>query len=195
MLVTAENHVPDALKITGMNTYTNDSTGSRVAWARKQKLVQDADGRRRPMNGHELAAAVGVRNVYISQIENNHRIPSRDVLQKIAETLGVTVGFLLMETDIPQPAGVKPETPVYFSEEADAAAKLIDDVPPEKRREMLAVLRVMAESALATDTKDSAGENGGRVIYLPYHPSADNPVRDRLIQSALLPQSGEVMRS
>ena len=195
MIVAAENHAPPALKITDMNTYTNDSTGTRIAWARKQKMVQDADGRRRPMNGHELAAAVGVRNVYVSQIENNHRIPSRDVLQKIAETLGVTVGFLLMETDIPQPAGVEPETPVYFSEEADAAAKLIDDVPPEKRREMLAVLRVMAESALATDTKDSAGENGGRVIYLPYHPSADNPVRDRLIQSALLPQTGEVVRS
>jgi len=187
MLVTAENHAPDALKITGMNTYTNDSTGSRVAWARKQKQVQDADGRRRPMNGHELAAAVGVRNVYISQIENNHRIPSRDVLQKIAEALGVTVGFLLMETDNPQPAGVEPEMPVYFSEEADAAAKLIDDVPPEKRREMLAVLRVMAENALADGAKNSSEQNGGRVIYLPYHPSVDNPVRDRLIQSTMLP--------
>ena len=75
MLANTENYVPDALKITDMNTYTNDSTGSRVAWARKQKTVQDADGRRRPMNGHELADAVGVRNVYISQIENNHRIP------------------------------------------------------------------------------------------------------------------------
>ena len=188
MLVAVGNHAPDALKITGMNTYTNDSTGARVAWARKQKQVQDADGRRRPMNGHELAVAVGVRNVYISQIENDHRIPSREVLQKVAEVLGVTVGFLLMETDNPHPAGAEPETPVYFSEEADAGAKLIDDVKdPAKRRETLAVLRVMAESALATDTKDSAGENGGRVIYLPYHPSADNPVRDRLIQSAMLP--------
>ena len=187
MIVAAENHAPPALKITDMNTYTNDSTGTRIAWARKQKMVQDADGRRRPMNGHELAAAVGVRNVYVSQIENNHRIPSRDVLQKIAEVRGVTVGFLLMETDIPQPAGAAPETPVYFSEEADAAAKLIDDVPPEKRREMLAVLRVMAENVLADGAKDSGEQNGGRVIYLPYHPSADNPVRDRLIQSAMLP--------
>ena len=195
MIVVAENHAPPALKITDMNTYTNDSTGTRIAWARKQKMVQDADGRRRQMNGHELAAAVGMRNVYVSQIENNHRIPSRDVLQKIAEVLGVTVGFLLMETDIPQPASAEPETPVYFSEEADAAAKLIDDVPPEKRREMLAVLRVMAENALADRAKDSDAQNGGRVIYLPYHPSADNPVRDRLIQSALLPQTGEVVRS
>ena len=75
MIVAAENHAPPALKITDMNTYTNDSTGTRIAWARKQKMVQDADGRRRQMNGHELAAAVGVRDVYVSQIENNHSIP------------------------------------------------------------------------------------------------------------------------
>ncbi len=196
MIAIQANYVPAGLKIEGMNTYTNDSTGSRIAWARKQKTVQDADGRRRPMNGHELAAAVGVRNVYISQIENNHRIPSRDVLLKIAEVLGVTVGFLLMETDIPQPVSAEPEVPVYFSEEADAGAKLIDDVKdPAKRREMLAVLRVMAESVLADGAKDSGGEEASRVIYLPYHPGGENPVRDRLIQSALLPQSGEVVRS
>ena len=51
---------------------------------------------------HELAAAVGVRNIYVSQIENNHRIPSRDVLQKIAEALG-DGRFLLMETDNHKP--------------------------------------------------------------------------------------------
>ncbi len=123
MLVAAENYTPDGLKIGGMNTYKNDSTGTRISWARRQKQVQDSDGRRRPMNGHELAAAVGVRNVYISQIENNHRIPSREVLLKIAEVLGVTVGFLLMETDIPQPVSAEPETPVYFSEEADAGGQ------------------------------------------------------------------------
>jgi len=132
MLVAAENYVPAGLKIDGMSTYTNDSTGSRIAWARKQKQVQDADSRRQVVPAHGPAAAVGVRNVYISQIENDHRIPSRDVLLKIAETLGVTVGFLLMETDVPQPAGADVETPVYFSEEADAAARLIDDVPPRE---------------------------------------------------------------
>lgn len=172
----------------------NDSTGTRIAWARKQKTVQDADGRRRPMTGHDLAAVVGVRNVYISQIENDHRMPSREVLQKIAEALGVTVGFLIMETDIPQPAGGEPEAPIYFSEEADAAAKLIDAAPPDKRIEMLAVLRVMAGNVSVSAAKNSGAENREGGIYLTYHPSADNPVRDRLIQSALLSQAGEVVR-
>ncbi len=197
MLATTGNYAPGALKIEGMSTYSNDSIGSRIAWARKQKSVQDSEGRRRQMNGHDLAAAVGVRNAYISQIENNHRIPSREVLQKVAEVLGVTVGFLLMETDNPQPAGAEVEpAPIYFSEEADTAAKLIDDVrDPVKRREMLAVLRVMAEHSLVDAANDSDGQNGGRVIYLPYRPDGANPVRDRLIQSALLPQASEVIRS
>ena len=75
-----------------MNTYMNDSTGTRIAWARKQKTVQDADGRRRPMTGHDLAAAVGVRNVYISQIENDRRMPSREVLQKNSRSAGGNSG-------------------------------------------------------------------------------------------------------
>lgn len=190
MIAAVENYAPAGLKIAGMSTYTNDSTGTRIAWARRQKMVTDADGRRRAMNGHELAAAVGVRNVYVSQIENNHRIPSRDVLLKIAEALGVTVGFLLMETDVPQPVGAEPETPVYFSEEADTAAKLIDDAPPDKRREMLAVLRVMAESAL---------KNGAAGVVANDEPNEGSHLissfTQRLIQSALLPQSSEVVRS
>lgn len=178
----AGNYAPDALKMVGMDTYNTDSTGSRIAWARKQHR----------MSGHDLARAVGVRNVYISQIENDHRIPSRQVLQQIAEALGVTVGFLLMETDTPQPAGAESEPgPVYFSEEADAAARLVDDAPPEERARMLAVLRAMSSTATANN---SVQENGGRVIYLPYQPGMANPVRDRLIQSALLPQQGEVAR-
>ena len=177
----------NAATIEVMGTYSNDSPGARIAWRRKQLK----------MSGHNLAAAVGVRNVYISPIETNHRIPSREVLQKVADVLGVTVGFLLMETDNPQPAGAEVEpAPIYFSEEADTAAKLIDDVrDPVKRREMLAVLRVMAEHSLVDAANDSDGQNGGRVIYLPYRPDGANPVRDRLIQSALLPQASEVIRS
>lgn len=172
------NYTPSALKIAGMNTYNTDSTGSRIAWARKQ----------RQMSGHDLARAVDVRNVYISQIENDHRIPSRQVLQQIAEKLGVTVGFLLMETDNPLPVGAEPEAgPVYFSEEADYAAKLIDTMPPEKRGEMLAVLRVMAESALAGMTS-AANDKPSESSHLI------SSFTQRLIQSALLPQSGHIER-
>lgn len=46
MLATTGNYAPGALKIEGMSTYSNDSIGSRIAWARKQKSVQDSEGRR-----------------------------------------------------------------------------------------------------------------------------------------------------
>lgn len=161
------NYAPDALKMTGMNTYNIDSTGSRIAWARKQ----------RQMSGHDLARAVDVRNVYISQIENNHRIPSRQVLQQIAEALGVTVGFLLMETDNPLPVGAELEPGPDWSEEADAAARLVEDAPPEERVRMLAVLRVMAEHALGGAAKDKPNEASHLI----------SSFSARLIQSALLP--------
>jgi transcriptional regulator with XRE-family HTH domain len=121
-----------------MSTYKNDSTGKRIAWLRKQK----------GMSGHALADAVGVRNVYISQIENDRYKPSRKKLMELAAVLDTTVGFLLMETDDPAQASTPVEPgPVYWSEEADAAAQLVDAADPEERARMLAVLQVLAGTA------------------------------------------------
>jgi DNA-binding transcriptional regulator YiaG len=48
------------LKMGSMDTkYNTDSVGARIAWMRKQ----------RKMTGHDLARALGVRNVYVSQID------------------------------------------------------------------------------------------------------------------------------
>lgn len=142
-----------------MGNYTNDSTGARIAWLRKQ----------RKLTGHELAAAVGVRNVYISQIENDHREAGRALLQKIAGVLRTTVGFLLMETDDPEQAAVQPEPPaVYWSEEADKAARLVDAAPPGERARMLAVLETLAAISTANISQEKNSEG---VIY--FH--KDNP--------------------
>lgn len=135
MITATVNDAPATHTISSMNTYTTDSRGKRIAWARK------AAG----MTGHQLARAVGVRNVTISYIENDHRELSLPLLLKIAEVTGVTVGFLLMETDYPYRQDAPPETePSHISPEADAAAALIDDAPAEQRPRMLAVLRAMA---------------------------------------------------
>jgi transcriptional regulator with XRE-family HTH domain len=117
--------------VTSMKIY-GDSRGKRIAWARKQ----------RGMTGHELARAIGVRNVHLSYLENDHRDMSLPLLQKIASVLGVTVGFLLMETDTPNPVSADPEAAP--SSEAAAAVQLIEDAPAEERARMLAVLRAMA---------------------------------------------------
>jgi transcriptional regulator with XRE-family HTH domain len=138
-----------------MDTYNTDSTGARIAWARKRKKI----------TASELARALGVRNVYLSQLENNHRKPSRQMLQGLATHLGTTVGFLLMETDDPEPAKGDAEIPpIYFSPEADEAAQLIDSVIDQNERlRMLAVLRTLA----ATFSQGGDGQVSERVIYLP----------------------------
>lgn len=152
-----------------MGTYSNDSTGARIAWLRKQ----------RRMTGHDLAKAVDVRNVYISQIENGHRDASRQMLQKLAAVLGTTVGFLLMETDDPESATVQPEPPAaYWSEEADAAARLVDAAQPEDRARMLAVLQALASISEANNSQEKNSEG---VIYLRNSPAPAEPMQGRLI--------------
>lgn len=139
-----------------MNVYNEDSIGKRIAWARKHAEWTDADDVRHiGMTGHQLGrrlvtqgTVTGVRNVYVSQLENNHASPSLPMLRKIAEVTGVTVGFLLMETEHPCPGGAEVE-PVYFSPEADAAARLIDNVPPDERPRIVAVVQAMADAAAA----------------------------------------------
>lgn len=154
MILAHRNSVADGLTMAGMSVYNEDSTGRRIAWARKNVDWVDASGTHRiGMTGHELGrrlvtqgTVTGVRNVYVSQLENNHASPSLPMLRKIAEVTGVTVGFLLMETDHPYPVKGKerePE-PVYFSPEADAVAKLVDNAPPKERARIMAVVSALA---------------------------------------------------
>lgn len=135
----------DAHTIAGMSRYNEDSTGKRIAWARKNVNWVDADGERHiGMNQHEFAhrltttgSPTGVRHVYVSQLENDHVTPSLPMLRKIAEVGGVTCGWLLMETEHPYLGQHDVE---YFSPEADAAARHIDNAPADKRPELLNVV-------------------------------------------------------
>ena len=138
--------------------HKDDSTGARIAWARKRK----------GMKGKELAAAPGMHPVTISNFERGTDRPSLDALQRIAAVLGVSIGWLLME---PEPeAG-----PVFFSPEADDAAQLvgqfIDAAPPEERARLLALLRAMVDVYV---TKPAQEE---RVIYLPNGPAHPQPAQ------------------
>ena len=108
-----------------MGTYSTDSTGARIAWMRKQ----------RKMTGGEMARLLGVRNVYISQIENN------------------------------EPSRTEEAAPVYFSPEADAAAQLIDDAPPEERARILSVVRALV--ATFSQPAQEKAQEGSHLISQP----------------------------
>ena len=65
--------------------------------------------------------------------EENQKIPSGDVVRKIARRLGVTTDWLLMMPGAP-PSWDIGIAPVTFSEQAEMAAKLIDDLKTEEER-------------------------------------------------------------
>lgn len=61
--------------------------GKNIATLRKAKNLKSS----------ELASMAGVKQPYISAIENGKKIPSLDVLQRIAKALDVTTSELLGE--------------------------------------------------------------------------------------------------
>jgi transcriptional regulator with XRE-family HTH domain len=73
------------------------SLGKQIAQLRKAKKIRSID----------LADKVGVKQPYISAIENDKKVPSLDVLIKIASVLGVTTSELLGEAPVEIPAGLK----------------------------------------------------------------------------------------
>ncbi len=121
-------------KIRNMGLGYQDTTAQRIKWARNRAgLTQDG-----------LAREVGVLYVYINQIENAKREPSRKLLKKIAVTLGVSMGFLELETDDPTPPkemGASVD-PVYFSPEADEIARMVDAMPEHRRAFVLNIVRL-----------------------------------------------------
>lgn len=132
--------------IWGMANDLLNTTGDRIQWLRKKKRLTQA----------ALGRAVGVGSVYISQLESNTRSASRALIGMLAAELGTTRAFLELETD--DPAVPVPDAPCYFSEEADAAARLIDAMRsatqycyPYHAGGSIGTARVLAALAVAVD--------------------------------------------
>lgn len=193
MILAQRNSSADGGKIAAMSIYNEDSIGRRIAWARKNVEWVDSDGKRhKGMTGHQLGRRLvtqgtmsGVRNVYVSQLENNHASPSLPMLCKIAEVTGVTVGFLLMETDYPYRDRPEPE-PVYFSPEADTVAQLIDAAPPEERARIVAVVRALAGSDMPEENRPDLVDDRRKKRVTSLH---DDSFAQRLIHRDKVRQS------
>lgn len=88
----------------------------------------------------ELAAAVGVSAPYLMRLETGARSkPSPDVLQRLADALGVDAADLFAFFGV-RPAATLPSTRTYFrrklgvnANEADVLAKLIEDYQATKK--------------------------------------------------------------
>lgn len=96
---------------------------------------------RADIDQRELARLSGVSATYISKIERGHaRNVTIDVVYKLADGLGLSVGFLLGLTDVPHD---DPGAPV--TADAESITFLVTD--PALRRDMQELIAIFVELA------------------------------------------------
>jgi transcriptional regulator with XRE-family HTH domain len=90
----------------------------------------------------QLAAAVGISNPYLSQIERGLRAPSDAVLNAIADSLETTADALFAEAGFVPPDEVEADGPT----ELLAAIEAADELTSAQRRALMEVYRSFLEA-------------------------------------------------
>ena len=96
------------------------SFGERVSWLLRRPEID--------MSQKQLAATLGVSEQFMSALIKGKSRPNVAHVRRIASVLHTSVDFLTLNSDDPAPSA-EPEPPIYFSAEADEAARLIDAMP------------------------------------------------------------------
>lgn len=89
----------------------------------------------------DLAKIIGVNRAYITQIENDEKKPSTEVLQKIAKALNTTTSVLLEETDEltdNNPNAIMNKVNELAKTDPDLLVEMCraKDLPPEARKRL-----------------------------------------------------------
>lgn len=157
MIVSTANNPPTWSTMASMSNSLLDTTGKRITWARKRMdITQKA-----------LSARLGISHVYLNQVESNARQPSRKLITNIASELGVSIGFLELETEDPAPAKTDALEPVYWHEETDAIATIVDKMPDVQRRFVLDFVRLLVEYQAGNSNESPASTWAGLVRREP----------------------------
>ena len=104
------------------------TTGQRVRFAR-DKI--------RGLQGKELARRVNITPSMLSKIEHDQKNPSMEVLIALAQVLDVSIDWLVPAQGTDTLYRRIEDEPIYFSEEADQVARLVDALPPKYRAVIL----------------------------------------------------------
>lgn len=118
-----------------------EKTGERIAWLRM--FIQKWDQ-------GELARRVSRPQSYISAVEKGKKKPSYKLLVLTADALNTTTDYLLLRTDNPSP--IEDSKPTFYSEEAEIAARIIDELPERYRAECLRQVQTVRAHAERDET-------------------------------------------
>lgn len=90
---------------------------------------------------------------YLSKLENDSSsdiaLPSAEIVLVLADVLDTTTDFLLGRTLDPSPMAV--EASGFVTQEARRAARIIDNMPPDERRHVMALVANAAKVSAAAD--------------------------------------------
>lgn len=126
-----------------------NTTGKRV-----RLLKGDLEYNSTELREKMKAVGVDISSGYMSEIENDKKLPSRRVLEALAEVLGTTVDYLLLRTEEPFPApNVKEPNTLYLDDniDADVVQRMIDVFASLSRADQ-EMLIGMAQRLRAVDT-------------------------------------------
>lgn len=79
-----------------------------------------------------------------SSLERKGKIPNGGMVAAVAKVLGVSADYLLLITDNPYPSHETKDIDA-ISEEAEEVAGIIDEMTPERRQDVLAIVRALDE--------------------------------------------------
>jgi transcriptional regulator with XRE-family HTH domain len=124
--------------ICGMTNKYLDTFGKRVrilrqerGW-RQQDLVDALQ---------DVGAAIG--RTYVSEWERTEKTPTGDIVAALARVLDTTTDYLLLLTDDAERPGAVQDEVDAISEEAEEVAQVVDSMTPERRQDVLAIVRAL----------------------------------------------------
>jgi len=154
------------------------TTGQRVRFARD---------RIKGWQSKELASRAKISPAMLSKIEHDQKNPSMETLIALARELDVSIDWLVPSQGAENPYRRKEDEPVYFSQEADEVARLVDDLPPKYRAVVLAQAQSIRSkfeaenqeyNALIKLIGEVAGANVARQIERRLMPPGEVPAGD-----------------
>lgn len=155
----------------------------RDSFGRRLKILRTDMGLRQEDLRAEMkrVAGVDIGATYISELERTDKMPSLQVAAAIARVLGTTTDYLALLSDDPEPSHDPPER--YITPEADAAARIIDALPAEARRDVLAVVQRITQPIAGPSPRKADIDYLLRLVELDYGIDA----RRRLERALLAP--------